>query len=116
MTGFVVGAQVVKLRHHRSYSWKYQEGVSTITKVHKTGRFVLDDGSQQYKPWDDKTAYATGDSYSRCTVKLLTDEIRAEVEAEQKHRENVNFLQAFFKKIDWEDHDGVAQLAKVLKP
>lgn len=62
----------------RVYSKTGQSGgyrVYTVTKVHKTGNFVVDNGMQQFR----QSGHACGDSYM--CVHLLTDAVHAELEA-----------------------------------
>lgn len=109
-----IGAEVVELARYASELAQYGR-TRKITKVHKSGRFVLDDSPQQYSAWDDGKAVATGNGWSRSIVKLVTDEIRADIAADQRHVANVRYVEEQFKAIDRKNREQVAAIATALR-
>jgi len=55
--------------------------IYTVTKVHKTGNFVIDGGKQQYR----QNGYGCGENYLH--VRPLTDEVEARLKATKEAAE-----------------------------
>lgn len=74
---FYEGAKVAIVNRHWGFNvlrW------ATVSRVYKTGRFILDGNKQQYRPDPDgKTAWPTGDNYGRARVEPVTPELLAEI-------------------------------------
>lgn len=81
--GFKEGARVARVRNWYDLGLKYA-GVENIGRVLNNGNFTIegDPGKQQYRRGLDNWARATGDRWSRGSVRLVTPEIEAEIKTD----------------------------------
>lgn len=58
--------------------------ITKIDKVYKTGRFIIDGESQQWRPWNDYACQTGSSYYSSTRCEPITDEVRAEMDREKR--------------------------------
>lgn len=101
-------------------------GVRTVTKVYKTGNFVVehtnykgDKYTEQFSAkWSDGySASATGESWSKSTVRLITPELTARIEEAQAKRRKQKvgeFIATHFSRRGATDEMSADQLARIV--
>lgn len=85
-----------------------------VEKVYKTGHLIIQ--GRRFRQWNNDSAHETGEGYSKCSVRLWTPELEADVLKAKKTkmiRKLGEWLQSC--NIDKLPEDAVAALIKVMK-
>lgn len=80
--------------------------ISTVARVYKNGNFVLEGGTQQWRPFGDTAFPAGGDRWSRVSVHIL-ESVKERIANDRAERKRSSRLVAIRNRLDGLHPDAV---------